>query len=75
MSGQIKLGDNTLTKIEEELEHPAVLLLCIGGNELGSDSARLEAGTFRFRHPPNEERRFIRQPILVDCLLNLFSVN
>ena len=51
-------------KIEEGLEHSRVLVLCMSANAFGSDWAQLEAGTFRFRDPLNQERRFI--PLRLD---------
>jgi small GTP-binding protein len=57
-------GDSIPAKIEEGLEHSRVLLLCMSANAFGSDWARLEAGTFRFRDPLNKERRFI--PLRLD---------
>ena len=44
--------------IEEGQEHSRVLVLCMSANAFGSDWAQLEAGTFRFRDPLNQERRF-----------------
>jgi len=41
-----------------------VLVLCMSAHAFGSDWARLEAGTFRFRDPLNSERRFI--PLRLD---------
>lgn len=55
----LKPGDSILEKIEEGLEHSRVLVFCMSENAFGSDWARLEAGTFRFRDPLNKERRFI----------------
>jgi TIR domain len=66
----LKAGDSIPAKIEEGLEHsralacPAVAssrsrMLCMSANEVGSDWAQLEAGTFRFRDPLNKDRRFI----------------
>ena len=51
-------------KIEEGLEHSRVLVLCMSRNAFGSDWAQLESGTFRFRDPLNQERRFI--PLRLD---------
>src|ERR1035437_6625235 len=51
-------------KIEEGLERSRVLVLCMSASAFGSDWARLEAGTFRFRDPLNKERRFI--PLRLD---------
>ncbi len=60
----LKPGDSIPAKIEEGLEHSRVLVLCMSANAFGSDWARLEAGTFRFRDPLNKERRFI--PLRLD---------
>ena len=60
----LKPGDSTPAKIEEGLEHSRVLVLCMSANAFGSDWAQLEAGTFRFRDPLNQERRFI--PLRLD---------
>ena len=60
----IKPGDSIPAKIEEGLEHSRVLVLCMSANAFGSDWAQLEAGTFRFRDPLNQERRFI--PLRLD---------
>ena len=51
-------------KIEEGLEHSRVLVLCMSANAFGADWAQLESGTFRFRDPLNEDRRFI--PLRLD---------
>ena len=37
---------------------------CMSANAFGSDWAQLESGTFRFRAPLNEERRFL--PLRLD---------
>ena len=42
-----------------------MLVLCMSANAFGSDWAQLEAGTFRFRDPLNQERRFI--PLRLDA--------
>src|SRR6187397_2399455 len=66
----LKAGDSIPAKTEEGLEHSRVLVLCMSANAFGSDWAQLacpavawkrrrKAGTFRFRDPPNKERRFI----------------
>jgi hypothetical protein len=71
----LKPGDSIPAKIEEGLEHSRVRVLCMSGNAFGSDWAQLacpavaslrrrKAGTFRFRDPPNKERRFI--PLRLD---------
>lgn len=57
-------GDSIPAKIEEGLERSRVLLLCMSANAFGSDWARLESGTFRFRDPLNKDRRFI--PLRLD---------
>ena len=51
-------------KIEEGLERSRVLALCASANAFGSDWAQLESGTFRFRDPLNQERRFL--PLRLD---------
>src|SRR5215510_11984482 len=61
---EIRPGDSIPAKIEEGLEHSRVLVLCMSVQAFGSDWARLEAGTFRFRDPLNKERRFI--PLRLD---------
>jgi len=60
----LKPGDSIPAKIEDGLEHSRVLVLCMSANAFGSDWAQLEAGTFRFRDPLNQERRFI--PLRLD---------
>jgi hypothetical protein len=60
----LKPGDSIPAKIEEGLEHSRVLGLCMSAIAFGSDWAQLEAGTFRFREPLNEESRFI--PLRLD---------
>jgi small GTP-binding protein len=60
----LKPGDSIPAKIEEGLERSGVLVLCMSANAFGSDWAQLEAGTFRFRDPLNQERRFI--PLRLD---------
>ena len=57
-------SDSIPAKIEEGLEHSRALVLCMSANAFGSDWAQLEAGTFRFRDPLNQERRFI--PLRLD---------
>jgi small GTP-binding protein len=61
---QLRPGDNIPAKIEEGLEQSRVLVLCMSANAFGSDWARLESYTFRFRDPLNQERRFI--PLRLD---------
>ena len=51
-------------KIEAALEHSRLLVLCMSAHAFASDWAQLEAGTFRFRDPLNQERRFI--PLRLD---------
>ena len=60
----LKPGDSIPAKIEEGLEHSRVLVLCMSANAFGSDWAQLEAGTFRFRDPLNQERRLM--PLRLD---------
>ncbi len=60
----LRPGDSIPAKIEEGLERSRVLVLCMSANAFGSDWARLESGTFRFRDPLNKERRFI--PLRLD---------
>jgi hypothetical protein len=60
----LKPGDSIPAKIEAGLEHSRVLVLCMSANAFGSDWAQLEAGTFRFRDPLNQERRCI--PLRLD---------
>ncbi len=60
----LKTGDSIPAKIEDGLEHSRVLVLCMSANAFGSDWAQLEAGTFRFRDPLNQECRFI--PLRLD---------
>jgi hypothetical protein len=60
----LKPGDSIPAKIEEGLERSRVLVLCMSANAFGSDWAQLEAGTFRFRDPLNNDRRFI--PLRLD---------
>src|ERR1017187_5237427 len=60
----LKPGDSIPAKIDEGLEHSRVLVLCMSANAFGSDWAQLESGTFRFRDPMNQERRFI--PLRLD---------
>ena len=61
---EIHPGDNIPAKIEEGLDQSRVLVLCMSAHAFGSDWARLEASTFRFRDPLNKERRFI--PVRLD---------
>lgn len=60
----MKPGDSIYAKVEEGLESSRILVLCMSANSFGSDWARLEAGTFRFRDPLNRSRRFI--PLRLD---------
>ncbi|MCP4582232.1 MAG: TIR domain-containing protein [candidate division Zixibacteria bacterium] len=61
---ELKGDDSDPAKIEDGLEHSRVLVLCMSKNAFGSDWAKLEAGTFRFRDPLNKDRRFI--PLRLD---------
>ena len=61
---ELKPGDSIPARIEEGLEFSRVLVLCMSANAFGSDWAKLEAGTFRFRDPLNTDRRFI--PLRLD---------
>ena len=61
---ELRPGDSIPAKIEEGLEHSRVLVLCMSAHAFGSDWAQLEAGTFRFRDPLNQDRRFI--PLRLD---------
>jgi len=61
---EICKDDPIPSTIEEGLEHSRVLVLCMSADAFGSEWARLEAGTFRFRDPLNKERRFI--PLRLD---------
>ena len=76
---EIRPGDSIPSKIEEGLEHSRVLVLCMSANAFGSDWAKLESGTFRFRDPLNKDRRFI--PLRLDeapikgSLAQFFYVN
>ena len=60
----LKPGDSIPAKIEEGLERSRVLVLCMSASAFGSDWAQLESGTFRFRDPQNQERRFL--PLRLD---------
>jgi hypothetical protein len=51
----LKPGDSIPAKIEEGLEHSRVLALCMSANAFGPDWAQLEASTFQFRDPLNQE--------------------
>ena len=61
---ELRPGDSIPAKIEIGLERSRVLVLCMSAHAFGSDWAQLEAGTFRFRDPLNQERRFI--PLRLD---------
>lgn len=61
---EIHPGDSIPAKIEEGLERSRTLILFMSANAFGSDWARLESGTFRFRDPLNTLRRFI--PVRLD---------
>jgi WD40 repeat protein len=60
----LKPGDSIPAKIEDGLDQSRVPVLCMSANAFGSDWARLESGTFRFRDPLNKELRFI--PLRLD---------
>jgi small GTP-binding protein len=60
----LKPGDSITAKVEDGLERSRVLVLCMSANAFGSEWTKLEAGTFRFRDPLNEQRRFI--PLRLD---------
>ena len=60
----IQPSDVISAKIEEGLEHSAVLLLCMSANAFGSDWVSLEGHTAIFRDPQNLERRFV--PLRLD---------
>ena len=61
---ELKPGDSIPAKIEAGLEHSRVLVFCMSAQAFGSDWAQLESGTFRFRDPLNQQRRFI--PLRLD---------
>lgn len=61
---ELRPGDNKSAKIEEGLERSRVLVFCMSANTLGSEWAKLEASTFRFRDPLFSNRRFI--PLRLD---------
>ena len=63
---EIRPGDSIPAKIEAGLENSRVLVLCMSAHAFGSEWAQLEAGTFRFRDPLNQQRRFI--PLRLDRL-------
>jgi small GTP-binding protein len=60
----LRPDDSNPAKIEEGLEQSRVLVLCMSENAFGEDWSQLEAGTFRFRDPLNQERRFV--PVRLD---------
>ncbi|MCS5693143.1 toll/interleukin-1 receptor domain-containing protein [Cyanobium sp. FGCU-6] len=60
----IKPGDPISVKIEEGLEHSAVLLFCMSAHAFGSDRLGLESHTALFRDPLNRDRRFV--PLRLD---------
>jgi hypothetical protein len=62
--GLIQPGDLISARIEEGLEHSAVLLFCMSANAFGSDWVSLEGHTAIFRDPQNLERRFV--PLRLD---------
>jgi len=61
---EIKPGGNIPALIKEGVENSRVLVLCMSANAFGSDWAKLESYTFRFRDPLNKELRFI--PLRLD---------
>ena len=61
---EIKAGDSIPAKLEEGLERSRVLVLCMSEHAFGAEWPKLEASTFRFRDPLNNERRFI--PLRLD---------
>jgi len=61
---EIKPGHSIPAKNEEGLDRSRVIVLCMSAQAFGSDWARLEASTFRFRDPLNKERHFI--PLRLD---------
>lgn len=65
---EIKAGDSIPAKIEDGLERSRVLVLCMSANAFGSEWAKLEAGTFRFRDPLNIDRRAMTR-IAKQCTL------
>ena len=56
---EVRPGDSIPSKIEAGLENSRVLVLCMSAHAFGSDWAKLESGTFRFRDPLNKDRRFL----------------
>ena len=61
---EIQPGDSIPAKVEYGLELSRVLVLCMSTEAFGSDWARLESYTFRFKDPLNHNRRFI--PLRLD---------
>ena len=61
---EVKPGDSIPAVTEEGLDQSRVLVFCMSASAFGSDWAQLEAGTFRFRDPLNQDRRFI--PLRLD---------
>ena len=61
---ELRPGDSIPAKIEAGLEHSRVLVFCMSAQAFGSEWAQLESGTFRFRDPLNQQRRFI--PLRLD---------
>jgi hypothetical protein len=61
---EIGTGDSIPSMIDAGLEGSSVLVFCISEHAVGSDWARLESYTFRFRDPLNRARRFI--PLRLD---------
>jgi small GTP-binding protein len=66
-------------KLEEGLEYSRVLILCMSANAFGSDWAKLESYTFRFRDPLNTERRFISlqldETLIKESLVQFSHIN
>ena len=60
----IQPGDLISAKIEEGLEHSAVLLLCMSANAFGPEWVSLEGHSAIFRDPQNLERHFV--PLRLD---------
>lgn len=56
---EIKAGEAARARIEDGLERSRVLILSMSADAAGAEWAGLEAGTFRFRDPLNQERRLL----------------
>jgi hypothetical protein len=61
---EVKPRDSIPAKTVEGLQHSRVLVPCISGNAFCSDCEQSGAGTFQFRDPLNNERRFV--PLRID---------